>query len=53
MFFQIDEFGIANESRISYKHMMIVYLAIFLKGKFDIDKIKIWHWTAIFTERYG
>ena len=53
MFFQIDEFGIGNEYWISYKHMIIVYLAIFLNWKQDIEKIKNRHRASLFTERYS
>jgi hypothetical protein len=52
MFFQIDELGIGNEFWISYKHMIIVYLAIFLKGEVNRDQLRNWHWASIFTERY-
>uniref|UniRef100_A0A7V4KF77 DUF4268 domain-containing protein n=1 Tax=Fervidobacterium pennivorans TaxID=93466 RepID=A0A7V4KF77_FERPE len=52
---QIDEFGIPDINKwLPYNPLVTLLTAFYLSlNHIDIEKIKAWYWSAVFTERYS
>ncbi|WP_214495042.1 DUF262 domain-containing protein [Thermosipho sp. 1244] len=53
--YQISNFGVADVRKwLPYNPLITLLTAFYLKYNYiDIEKISLWYWSAVFTERYS